>query len=382
MSFIGVPGSAAQSPIESFLSRFCPDPEVLAKILTSDRLIRTRDGHCLCHKGDIAHELWIVASGEYRIEEDTHLIGRRLPGELIGEQALYRLNDAGGNRTRGATIKASGPSTAFKIDYSVIASLPDSEQAVWHETCARVRAAKLDEASVLRAQLRKHEEALENVIERFVCDEGAQAANAAFDDGEMTNRIPVESSTALIWFSDLKGFSSFAFSQPADAVAQALRSMMDIQTRVIMNHGGQIDKFMGDGLMAFWKAPDTDRQVKACRGAVAAAKDCLVDLDAYFAENGIPCDIRIGLHIGPVLFGDFGGGDRIAFTTIGTTVNNASRYEQAYECSSGNPLGRLRISEDVFARIIGTEGEGMFEAETRVLRDKNGVRHKSRIAHF
>ncbi|WP_168349242.1 adenylate/guanylate cyclase domain-containing protein [Rhizobium leguminosarum] len=354
---------------------------MLAKILTRDRLIRTRDSQFLCRKGDVAHELWVVASGEYRIEEEDHLIGQRFPGDLIGEQALYRPNDAGGNRVRGASIKAAGPSTAYKIDYSVIASLPDREQAVWHETCARVLTAKLDESSVLRAQLRKHEEALATVIERFVCDEGAQAANAAFDDGEMGNTIPIESSTALIWFSDLKGFSNFASAQSPQLVADALRSMMDIQARAIMRHGGQIDKFMGDGLMAFWKTPDHARQQKACREAVAAARDCLRELDEYREANALPCDIRIGLHIGPVLFGDFGGGDRIAFTTIGATVNNASRYEQAHQCSEGKALGRLRISEDVFAHLIGTEGEDLFEGVTRMLKDKNGLQHKSRVAN-
>jgi class 3 adenylate cyclase len=90
------------------------------------------------------------------------------------------------------------------------------------------------------------------------------------------------------------------------------------------------------------------------------------------AAEGLDLDIRIGLHMGPVVIGDFGGKDRIAYTLMGETVNSASRYEQAREDQDGVRLGTVRLSDTVFAALQVTDLASRFDAAPRQFEAKQG----------
>lgn len=360
--------------LQRFLASNCPEPEVLGAALErvglAPRINLVLDLDYLCRQGDVADCLWIVCEGYVRVERQGGEIVLRGAGEVVGEQAFYRETGAETHRpTRGACLRASGAVTLLRIDRSVIAAMDVKEQAVWHETIARALCRKLDQATDQRHVLAGHRRDLDQLIRRFVCPEGREAALAAIDD---TREIGYHRSDAVLWFSDIKGFSAYASTLAPDEVGDLIRLVMEVQSEEIVKASGQIDKYMGDGLMAFWICPDTSRLAVACEAATTAALTAAARLQAMFSSRGFPIDIRIGLHAGSAVFGDFGGANRIAFTCTGQTVNDASRYEQASVCEHALPLGAVRVSAPLYARI-GSEAIRARFGPQRRFKDKHGV---------
>ena len=100
-------------------------------------------------------------------------------------------------------------------------------------------------------------------------------------------------------------------------------------TQVVHKHEGTVDKFIGDGLMAFFGAPNILKN--PAKNAFAAARDMLLALEQmnaeFAAESPAPLAIGVGLHIGEAVIGHIGSAERHAYTAIGDTVNTASRLE-------------------------------------------------------
>ncbi|MBD9652785.1 adenylate/guanylate cyclase domain-containing protein [Ensifer sp. ENS09] len=133
-----------------------------------------------------------------------------------------------------------------------------------------------------------------------------------------------------IMFTDVVDFTATAEKTSAGDVAALLNSHFDLLGHCIESEGGTIDKFIGDCVMAFWGAPDAqkdhaDRAVRAARGiARAIAKD-----NAERQRQGLPpLRLRIGIHSGPVVAGNIGMTGRSAYTIVGDTVNACNRLEQ------------------------------------------------------
>ena len=100
-------------------------------------------------------------------------------------------------------------------------------------------------------------------------------------------------------------------------------------SREIMSHGGMVDKFIGDAIMAIWNAPadDPDHAANACRGALAFQR-ANERLNAEFEREGWPAyKTRCGLHTGEAVVGNIGSEDRMNYTALGATVNLAARLE-------------------------------------------------------
>ncbi len=133
-----------------------------------------------------------------------------------------------------------------------------------------------------------------------------------------------------IMFTDVVDFTATAEKTSAGDVAALLNSHFDLLGSCIEGEGGTIDKFIGDCVMAFWGAPDAqkdhaDRAIRAARGiARAIAKD-----NAERQRQGLPpLRLRIGIHSGLVVAGNIGMTGRSAYTIVGDTVNACNRLEQ------------------------------------------------------
>lgn len=130
-----------------------------------------------------------------------------------------------------------------------------------------------------------------------------------------------------ILFGDIAGFTTLAESLAPEEIASLLNHHLTAMTGIVLRHGGTVDKFIGDAIMAFWNAPldDPDHALHACRAALemVAAVDGAAGLDP-----GRPrVRMRIGIHTGPVVVGNMGSADRFDYTAIGDSVNLASRIE-------------------------------------------------------
>jgi adenylate cyclase len=154
--------------------------------------------------------------------------------------------------------------------------------------------------------------------------------------------------TAL--FSDLQGFTTLSERLDAEQVARILNMHFTRATAIIKRHGGSVNRFMGDGIMATWGAPldDPEQAVHACRAACEVQED-MNALRARLAADGLPpIHLRIGLHTSVAVVGNLGSSDRFDYTAIGDGVNLAARLEGVNKLYgtgilvSGETVGRLR----------------------------------------
>ena len=132
-------------------------------------------------------------------------------------------------------------------------------------------------------------------------------------------------------FSDLAGFTSASERLPPEAVARALNAYFTRMTYAVHRHGGTLDKFIGDAVMAFWNAPVAEPQHAA--RALACAQEMQVEMDALRSQwAGTPfadLQLRIGLHTGEAAVGHLGSEGRFTYTAVGDAVNTAARLEGA-----------------------------------------------------
>ena len=132
-----------------------------------------------------------------------------------------------------------------------------------------------------------------------------------------------------VMFTDIAGFTSQSEALPADETAAFLNTHFRLIGRCVEAEAGTIDKYIGDALMAFWSAPDKQRDhaERACRAALEIAKAVIGDNRDRAAKGLAPIRLRIGIHSGPAVVGNIGAPGRINYTAVGDTVNTAQRLE-------------------------------------------------------
>ncbi|MGE5200956.1 MAG: adenylate/guanylate cyclase domain-containing protein, partial [Acidobacteriota bacterium] len=139
----------------------------------------------------------------------------------------------------------------------------------------------------------------------------------------------VEARFLTIFFSDLQDFSAHAErSSPGELLGQ-MSVYFEQVSRAVQDERGTVDKFIGDGVMAFWGAPErlSDHVMRGCRGALRAVRRMDAVNAAWAAEGRPTFRIRIGMHCADVLVGNVGSSDRFSYTVMGDGVNVASRLE-------------------------------------------------------
>lgn len=339
--------AANTSGIRTFLRRHCSDPEALITIFEAGHRLETLQADArLCSASEEADCIWIVEDGQLKVLAGEFVVWRG-PGEIVGEMAFLR-GRPGEPPLRGNEVIAACRTRVWKVDRATLDSLAPGTRALWYETVARALVVKLDQASEMRANQARDIADGDRIIRRLVCPEGVQATSAILFNG--ADRIQPVKTRAVIWFSDLSGFSAHSEGQDPGKVGEVLRSLTDPQVEEILRAKGQVDKHMGDAVMAFWLCHDDDRVNKGLAHATHAALEAARRVSEVAEAAALPIGIRIGLHVGEVSVGDFGGGDRIAFTIVGQPVNEAARYEQ-YRHDPAQPGGRVRVSDKVFAGL-------------------------------
>jgi len=155
---------------------------------------------------------------------------------------------------------------------------------------------------------------------------------------------------AVIWFADLRGFTALSDLRPTDEVIAALNEFFDALAAAIEPHGGQILKFMGDGLLAIFPIEDAAFQHYSARQALDAALAAHAGVDKINirrAAAGAPVlRFNVALHVGLVIYGNIGSATRLDFTCIGPAVNLAVRIE-----GLGARLGAPVVMSKAFANL-------------------------------
>ena len=155
---------------------------------------------------------------------------------------------------------------------------------------------------------------------RFVPRDLVRAVLASGQDAELSG----ETRELTVYFSDIAGFTSLAESMTPARLVEFLGEYFDEASSVIAAEHGTVDKYLGDGIMAFWGAPAplADHAVHACLAALASHA-----MITRLAAQGTKISARIGVATGDVLVGNIGSHERMNYTVMGDTANLASRLE-------------------------------------------------------
>ena len=184
---------------------------------------------------------------------------------------------------------------------------------------------------------------------------GLLAAYLGADAGKRVHagavaRGSVESIRAVLWYADIRGFTAIADAAPGLAVIEMLDQIFEILTASLRTRGGQVLKFMGDGMLAIFSFTDAERD-ETCGRALDAAVEAMRAIDelndARRAAGKPVAPVDLALHLGEVLYGNVGATDRLDFTVIGPTVNEAARIEALCE-----PLGHKVLVSAEFADAV------------------------------
>jgi adenylate cyclase len=133
-----------------------------------------------------------------------------------------------------------------------------------------------------------------------------------------------------------------------------LNQLYDCQVPAVERHGGEVLKFMGDGMLAIFRVDDRGRTAEVAREALAAAKEAFAALDVWNGDRAraseAPLRFGLALHLGDVGYGNIGGAGRLDFTCIGTAVNLASRVE-----GLTGKLGKRLLVTEAVAEVAGVK---------------------------
>ncbi|HEY5945532.1 MAG TPA: adenylate/guanylate cyclase domain-containing protein, partial [Kofleriaceae bacterium] len=157
-------------------------------------------------------------------------------------------------------------------------------------------------------------------------------------------RVPV----ATVFNSDLRGFTRMSEATTAEKMVELLNEYFELMVECIFKYEGTLDKFMGDGIMAFWGAPafHADDAVRSVQCALEQF-DVLDQLNAHRASLGeVPLAVGVGIHTGPLISGYVGSSKSLSYTVIGDTVNTSARL-----CSIAAG-GQILVSEAT-ANVLG-----------------------------
>ncbi len=168
--------------------------------------------------------------------------------------------------------------------------------------------------------------------------------------GGQIRRGHTDTMHAAIWLSDLRGFTALSDRLPAETVVDILNRYFDCQVSSIRTHGGEVLKFMGDGLLAVFPIDEYVGDIQqVCSSVLEAARESRARVEEMQYPIGDVVErfrFGVALHVGRILYGNIGGGNRLDFTCIGPAVNLAARLEKL-----AGRLSRTIVASAGFAGI-------------------------------
>jgi class 3 adenylate cyclase len=287
------------------------------------------DGEVILTSGTAADKLVVLMRGFAEIREDGVYIAMRPAVRLLGELALID------GQPRTASVIARGMVTTHEFAVADATALLD--HPAFLANLARELAWKLRGATAERAiQYRQHQ-LLFGEFRAHVSAEVLQQLLAAGNLG-----APRRSDVVAL-FADIRGFTTKTLTIAPDQLLAELGTFLDRAVDVIHAHGGMVDKFIGDCVMALWGyAPHPDDAARA-----VAAAEALVCAARGLTVGGEPLRIGVGVESGLAMLGVVGSAGKRQFTALGVPVNLAARLQEETK-RIGIPIA---IGPDLASRI-------------------------------
>lgn len=225
------------------------------------------------------------------------------------------------------------------------------------------------ENAILFNQISEMQHKLRNVFAKFVPKE---IIDDLVERQSEETFLTGEKRELAVLFSDIRSFTTISEHNPAEDVVSFLNQYFNIMVRIIKAHGGTIDKFVGDAILAIFGAPKSyeDNALRAVRAAIEMIRAVSsVELgDLVLPPEGF--QIGIGIHEGTAVVGNIGSSDQFDYTVIGDTVNLASRLEGLTKYYKRpiivSETVRERIADEIFLREVDTVKVKGKEAATAI----------------
>jgi adenylate cyclase len=161
----------------------------------------------------------------------------------------------------------------------------------------------------------------------------------------------VDAMNAVIWFSDMRGFTTLSNQLAAQSLVDLLNRYFDCQVPSILDRGGEVLEYLGDGLLAvFLIAPDADNARQVCKAALMAARESRDAIARLSSRLDTGVRFGLALHLGEVSYGNIGSRNRFKFGCVGPAMNLAARIE-----GLTGRLHRAILASDEFARQCPSE---------------------------
>jgi adenylate cyclase len=198
-----------------------------------------------------------------------------------------------------------------------------------------------------------------NLAETYLGRDASQLVLSGRIERGIADRIE-----AVLWFSDLSGYTRITDSAPPEQIIPLLNDYADVIVSAIREQGGDVLKLIGDGVLAIFTSEDSSKACAAAIAAVLAAEQGIAALNERRAAEQLPTTrMYVGLHIGDVFFGNIGSKERLDFTVVGPAVNEASRI--AAMCRSADQ--KMLVSA-TFAAALRNAGPPMVSVGRYALR--------------
>jgi PAS domain S-box-containing protein len=283
--------------------------------------------------------------------------------EMVGRESLEALRQGRAWDREVELVRADGtPFWGRLIGSSLVPGEPD-QGIIWlledvterhaMEEKLRQRQRRLTEAlqSLKRAQreLGEKNAALESVSGQLAKYLPPQVYTSIFA-GHQEAQVGATRKKLTVFFSDIVGFTSATDGMEPEDITTALNAYLNAMSRIVLDHGGTLDKFIGDAIMVFFGDPESQgykEDAVACVSMALAMRSSLKGLQAYWNELGVrhPFHVRMGISTGYCTVGNFGSDQRMDYTIIGGQVNLASRLE-----SMAGP-GQVLISHETWSLV-------------------------------
>jgi len=272
-----------------------------------------RDGDVVFAQGENASELFVILHGQVCIHAEGVFLVARHMGEVLGEQAWIE------GTTRTASAIVQGAAQVLAIPATIVRKL--MKEPIFLSNLLHLLSGKLSQATSERTYRYRVEELLfsefrahvsEPVLRRLVAS-GHKYGEPRFVDG-------------IVLFSDIRSFTDLSSQMVPGDIAVQLGQYLERVVEVVHKHGGMVDKFIGDAVMAIWGYEPSEGNIAS--QALACAQE-LVEVASCTSFGGRPVQIGVGLNAGTFFLGNIGGDSKRQFTALGTPVNLAARYEGA-----------------------------------------------------
>jgi PAS domain S-box-containing protein len=291
----------------------------------------------------------------------TAIIPERFRG--MHDAGIQRVSSGGEAHVIGQTVELTGLHRSgheFPIELSLAMWESNGERffsGIIRDITERKQAE--EDLRLANASLAEKNEMLEGLSAKLAKYLSRQVYDSIFE-GRTEVRVESYRKKLTVFFSDSLGFTELTDRMEAEAVSPLLNQYLSEMSRIALECGGTVDKFIGDGIMIFFGDPQTmgeKEDALACARMAIAMRDRVAALkDDWQRQTGsVELRIRMGINTGYCTVGNFGSEDRMDYTIVGKEVNAASRLESSAEPDQIHVSHNTHelIKDEIFCRPVG-----------------------------